>query len=104
MPVKPSDQEQEYFKQIEFERIARLRAEHMQRTQAAEREQRRALHNMHCAKCGDLMTTTKLDEIEVEVCPECGGIYLDAGELDKLIEAKQGLFGDALSKLRKIWI
>lgn len=103
MPVKPSDKEQEYFKQVEFERIAKLRAEHLQQTQAAEREQRRALHNMHCAKCGDLMTVTTLDEIEVEVCPECGGIYLDAGELDKLTAARQGLFSEALTKLRGIW-
>ncbi|HNW93777.1 MAG TPA: zf-TFIIB domain-containing protein [bacterium] len=103
MPVKPSDKEQEYFHELERQRIARLRAEHLQATQAAEREQRRQLHHLHCAKCGDQMTTTKLEGVDVEVCPECGGMYLDAGELDKLVQSKRNLFGDALAKLRAIW-
>jgi Zn-finger nucleic acid-binding protein len=32
------------------------------------------------------MTTSSLAEVEIDVCPDCRGIYLDAGELDKLLE------------------
>ncbi len=103
MPVRPSENEEQYFAEREKERISALRAQHLRETATAERERRKALHHMHCAKCGDTMTTTRLDGIEVEVCPECGGIYLDAGELDKLVAAKRGLFGEALGRLRSIW-
>lgn len=103
MPVKPSDKEEEYFRQVEMERIAELRRKHLHEMRESDRARRRELHHMHCAKCGDTMTVTRLGGVEVEVCPECGGIYLDAGELDKLVEAKQGLFSEALGKLRGIW-
>jgi Zn-finger nucleic acid-binding protein len=40
-----------------------------------------------CPKCSlvDLVTTER-SEIEIEVCPSCRGVWLDRGELDKLIE------------------
>lgn len=42
---------------------------------------------MHCPHCPD--TTLVISErsgIEIDYCPQCRGVWLDRGELDKLIE------------------
>ena len=42
---------------------------------------------MHCPVCKD-MTLVMADRqgIEVDYCPQCRGVWLDRGELDKIIE------------------
>lgn len=88
MVRKPSEKEEEYFLRMEAERIRRLREEHERKVAEAERQRLKELHYMHCPKCGMEMTISSLDGIEVDVCPDCKGIYLDAGELDKIVEQK----------------
>lgn len=101
---RPSDKEQEYFLKKELERLKQLREEHRHKREQEEREKRKDLHWMHCAKCGETMTTTTLGGVEVEVCPDCGGLYLDAGELDKVLEERHRRgFDAALEKLRGIF-
>jgi Zn-finger nucleic acid-binding protein len=40
-----------------------------------------------CPKCNQVdLVTTERSEIEIEICPGCRGVWLDRGELDKLIE------------------
>lgn len=99
---KPSDKEQEYFLRKEAERLKALREEHRQKLAEQERVKMKELHFMHCAKCGQTMTTTTLEGVEVEICSDCGGIYLDAGELDRMLAVRRGSFGDALTRLRKL--
>ena len=48
-----------------------------------------------CWKCWGSGLVPWNDHGELVDCPECGGIYLDAGELDKLTAARQGLFSEA---------
>ncbi len=104
MIQKPSDKEQEYFLRVELERLKKLRDEHKANAAAADREELRRLHYLRCAKCGETMTTTKLGSVEAEVCPACGGVYLDAGELDKIVEERtRGPFAAAAGKLRAIF-
>jgi Zn-finger nucleic acid-binding protein len=43
-------------------------------------------------KCPNDQTTLVISErqsIEIDYCPECRGVWLDRGELDKLIERSQ---------------
>lgn len=40
---------------------------------------------MDCPICKDAMITLELEEVEVDYCLECGGIWLDAGELEQLL-------------------
>lgn len=104
MPYQPSEKEQEYFLREEMERLRKLREEHRQKLEVQEREKLKALHWMHCPKCGVEMATTSMHQVEVELCPGCGGIYLDAGELDKVLEEKtRGGFASALSSFRRWW-
>lgn len=36
------------------------------------------------------MIVLELDEVEIDYCPDCKGIWLDAGELELLLENAQG--------------
>ncbi len=42
---------------------------------------------MKCPKCDKEMTPQTYNDVEVDKCPSCEGIYFDQGELDKLIAA-----------------
>ncbi|SVB42330.1 uncharacterized protein METZ01_LOCUS195184, partial [marine metagenome] len=46
---------------------------------------------MHCAKCKAYTETTDLLGVEVDVCPECQGIWFDRNELSTIIGTKQDL-------------
>jgi uncharacterized protein len=44
-------------------------------------------NRMKCPKDTDVtLLMTSRDGIEIDYCPECRGVWLDRGELDKLIE------------------
>ena len=46
---------------------------------------------MNCPVCKkNAMIVLELDEVEVDYCTECGGIWLDAGELELLLGAAAG--------------
>ncbi len=37
---------------------------------------------MICANCGESMLALELEELEIDYCDNCGGIWLDSGELE----------------------
>jgi Zn-finger nucleic acid-binding protein len=39
-----------------------------------------------CPKCNVNLLITERQGVEVDYCPECRGVWLDRGELDKIIE------------------
>lgn len=41
---------------------------------------------MKCPKCNVTLLMTDKQGIEIDYCPECRGVWLDRGELDKIIE------------------
>ncbi|SFU75485.1 hypothetical protein SAMN05216339_11051 [Nitrosomonas eutropha] len=42
---------------------------------------------MKCPHCVDTtLTMTERSGIEIDYCPQCRGVWLDRGELDKIIE------------------
>lgn len=45
---------------------------------------------MNCPVCSEKMKTIERLGVEVEICPGCKGIWLDAGELDKLLALDDG--------------
>ena len=55
-----------------------------------------AAHWMCCPKCGGTMAEKKFENVMIDQCTACGGIYFDAGELDMLIKHEksgQGVLG-----------
>ena len=45
---------------------------------------------MDCPLCREAMIVLELDEVEIDHCISCGGIWLDAGELELLLENSDG--------------
>ena len=41
---------------------------------------------MNCISCKEPLIVIELDQIEIDYCPNCGGTWLDAGELEVLLE------------------
>ena len=41
---------------------------------------------MKCPTDGSTLTMSERGGIEIDYCPECRGVWLDRGELDKIIE------------------
>ena len=41
---------------------------------------------MNCPKCNVTLSMTDRQGVEIDFCPQCRGIWLDRGELDKIIE------------------
>jgi Zn-finger nucleic acid-binding protein len=40
---------------------------------------------MDCPICKNAMITIELSEVEIDYCTDCGGIWLDSGELEMLL-------------------
>jgi hypothetical protein len=90
VPEKPSDKEEEYFARQEYERRKReadLRAQDM-----AQEERRRLqeLHRMRCPKCGMELAEVAFRDLKVDRCTACGGVWLDAGELERVARTETG--------------
>jgi hypothetical protein len=104
MPYTPSDKEQEYFLRLEMERLSKLRAEHREKTEAETRQKLKELHWMRCPKCGVELSVAHVRGVEVDLCPGCGGLFLDGGEIDKVIEeSNRGGFAASLGAFRRWW-
>ena len=43
-----------------------------------------------CPKCQGLMRTYERSGVTVDQCADCRGIFLDRGELERLVDAEQG--------------
>ena len=41
---------------------------------------------MKCPSCEELLIMTERQSVEIDYCPKCRGVWLDKGELDKIIE------------------
>lgn len=44
---------------------------------------------MDCPVCKNAMITLELTDVEIDYCTDCGGIWLDAGELELLLGNSQ---------------
>ena len=47
---------------------------------------RQAAEGMPCPVCRAALTMSERQGIEIDYCPNCRGVWLDRGELDKIIE------------------
>jgi hypothetical protein len=55
---------------------------------------------MTCPKCGDHLEETDAEDVKLERCEGCGGIYLDSGEVQMLLSLAGGR--DGLRRVRDV--
>jgi Zn-finger nucleic acid-binding protein len=57
-----------------------------------------------CPSCGWLMDIETAEDVDVDVCLNCGGVWLDVGELEKLKAiSTEGFEGDERVKEEERW-
>ena len=47
---------------------------------------------MKCPKCDIFLVIADRQGIEIDYCPQCRGVWLDRGELDKIIERNSNAY------------
>ncbi len=57
---------------------------------------------MKCPVCKDVtLLMSEKKGVEIDYCPECRGIWLDRGELEKLIEKEEKNYNDFYDEYKK---
>jgi transposase len=79
-----SQNEDEYFKREDAEKLHRIAQEKLKATAGDDAEKLKELHWMCCPKCGFELKTVMWRSVEIERCFHCGVTVLDDGELEKL--------------------
>jgi len=69
--------EEEYFRRKEQELIEQMRAKRA--------EAERQASAIQCPKCEGTLDELTFDEIQIDRCNKCNGVWLDAGEMERLI-------------------
>jgi len=98
---KPSRNEDEYFVKQDAELLRKQRAQ----ADAAAVDAERRSHYMKCPKDGYDLASSLYHGVQIETCPHCGGMWLDAGEVEAVShEERPGLLtrvlSDAFTSLR----
>ena len=101
MPVKPTQKEEEYMARIEFEKRKKLEAEKQAQIIEEEKRKLKELHYMRCPKCGMQLIETDYKKVTVDKCSSCGGVWLDAGELETVSEMDRGALDKLFSVFKK---
>ena len=85
---KPTDREDEYFLKMDMEKCKKIRKE-LDQTRAEEMQQKqKETHWMKCPKCGTDLEEINHQNVMIDKCSGCKGIWLDSGELELLVEGQ----------------
>jgi uncharacterized protein len=86
--------EEEYFRRKEREAIEKLRA----KMTAEEQEKAAAEAALQCPRCDGQLKAVMFEGVEIDACDKCGGVWLDANELQALTQRdERGWFGRMFS-------
>lgn len=99
MPIKPSEREAEYFAKLEFERRKHALVAQPPPAGADASQPEVAVAQFRCPKCGAPLVEMHYQGIEIDKCSRCQGIWLDCGELERVLMEEQGF----LSALKRIF-
>lgn len=58
---------------------------------------------MKCPKCDETLLIAFRSGVEIDYCPKCRGVWLDRGELDKIIERAKNQKEDAETASKGRW-
>lgn len=74
--------ENEYFRRREQELIEKMR------TKLAEENKKPS--EQDCPKCDGMLVETQYENIKIDVCNKCHGVWLDAGEMAQILHKDEG--------------
>jgi uncharacterized protein len=56
-----------------------------------------------CPNCNEGMQDVRRNEVQIDVCPKCRGVWLDRGELEKLLHSAREVEAD-YERERESWM
>ena len=78
--------EEEYFHRKNQEAIEKLRA----KMKVSEEAKAAGTSSMQCPRCDGNLAESKFEEVLIDTCEKCGGVWLDSGELEQLTRKETG--------------
>lgn len=93
---KPSEKEEEFFARQEVEKKKKLIEKETANLKAEEKKKLQELHFMRCPKCGSSLMEVKYKEVMIDKCPSCNGLWLDCGELERVVTDQDSFLGGML--------
>src|SRR5918993_3754036 len=78
--------EEEYFHRKNQEAIEKLRA----KMKVADEAKAAGISSMKCPRCDGSLKESKFEEVLIDTCDNCGGVWLDSGELEQLTKKDKG--------------
>ena len=101
MEQKPSEREDEYFAQLEFDRKKKSAAEHQQKLNENEKKEHKDLHYMRCPQCGMQIVDVVYRSIKIHKCTDCEGIWLALKEFEAISDLDKSVINKFFSVFKK---
>lgn len=73
--------EEEYFRRKDRESLERLRAARLEEARARGED----VATMQCPRCDGKLHELTYEEVKIDRCDKCQGIWLDSGELERIV-------------------
>jgi uncharacterized protein with PIN domain len=86
MDERRKSMEEEYFHRKNQEAIEKLRT----KMKVSEEAKAAGTSSMKCPRCDGSLLETKVEEVAIDTCDKCGGVWLDSGELEQLTNKESG--------------
>jgi Zn-finger nucleic acid-binding protein len=78
--------EEEYFHRKNQEAIEKLR----EKMKIAAEAKAAGTSSMQCPRCDGNLKEAKFEEVSIDTCDKCGGVWLDSGELEQITKREGG--------------
>lgn len=78
--------EEEYFHRKNKEAVEKLR----EKMKVAEAAKAAGTSSMSCPRCAGTLQESKFHGVSIDTCENCGGVWLDSGELEQLTKHEKG--------------
>ena len=89
--------EEGYFHRKNMEAIEKLRA----RKGVSEKAKAAGTSSMKCPRCDGRLEESKFEGVAIDTCENCGGVWLDCGELGQLVKNAES--SGWFTRFRKSW-
>jgi len=78
--------EEEYFHRKNKEALEKLR----EQMKVSEEAKAAGTSSMKCPRCDGTLNESKFEEVMIDICDKCGGVWLDSGELEQVTKKDKG--------------
>ena len=78
--------EEEYFHRKNKEALEKLR----EQMKVSEEAKATGTSSMKCPRCDGTLNESNFEEVLIDICDQCGGVWLDSGELEQVTKKDKG--------------